>query len=558
MYHHPDSPLKIVEGLPETISAFLSSPKFSDREQAIRLLDSEGNTAAIEQLGILACKDDNHNLRKQAIQTLENIGNDQAHLALMNSLKQNTEFFLLRATVQGLAVPGFKAAVEPVTALLLKSPDPKTAFACLDCLFAINPEDFGKTLDQIIHHGLSGPSQGYLLRLMGETGDSRYAEKTVPFIQPETSEKTRLAALSALSRLDFNTFVTQTKKMALSDKSRKIRLRIAQSLGSQCTPEGIMVLWQQLLSDPDAQVKQEAMVSLGSFNDFDKKHQALIDLIKQSRPTRSSLETEWIIQALLDKTRSIPSQKDKIAGNLVETATSVDKTIIPVLAGLLIAAADKNTAKAGAYIDQIQSAKAIAPEKLEPLRVHVGGEQALNPLFKKLEDDLKKYFQDPIHKLNQQTRTEWERTILSARAGYIIRMAMSCMVFLAGMVMLIVSFYLFVTNQLSGTQLWGTSASFVSGLGATLLVIYTGPLKDIRSAVSDMGASNAAFIAYIHRILQISHTFSALYLNQAIDFKITRQSCDLINQAMTSTVSKLEFKSANKPSKPADPGNEDT
>lgn len=50
---------------------------------------------------------------------------------------------------------------------------------------------------------------------------------------------------------------------------------------------------------------------------------------------------------------------------------------------------------------------------------------------------------------------------------------------------------------------------------------------------------NAAFIAYVHRVLQISHTYSFYYLKQQLTFTEMTQSSDLIQSAMSDTIKAL-------------------
>jgi len=72
-----------------------------------------------------------------------------------------------------------------------------------------------------------------------------------------------------------------------------------------------------------------------------------------------------------------------------------------------------------------------------------------------------------------------------------------------------------------------------------LLIVYTGPLREIRRSVNDLAIGSAAFIAYVHRVLEISHTFSFYYLRQEISFEEMKKSSDMIEDAMNDTVSML-------------------
>ena len=112
-------------------------------------------------------------------------------------------------------------------------------------------------------------------------------------------------------------------------------------------------------------------------------------------------------------------------------------------------------------------------------------------------------------------------------------------VFLVGMGLLIASGVLVMSGQRSPEQLYGSGIAFVSGLGTMLLIVYTGPLKEIRRSVSDLGIASAAFIAYVHRVLETSHTFTFYYLRQQITFDEMKKSGDLIASAMMDTIQKL-------------------
>ena len=72
-----------------------------------------------------------------------------------------------------------------------------------------------------------------------------------------------------------------------------------------------------------------------------------------------------------------------------------------------------------------------------------------------------------------------------------------------------------------------------------LLIIYTGPLKEIRQAVIDLGTASAAFIAYVHQVLETSHTFRFFYTQEKMDFEEMEKSSAIIRDAMTHTIAAL-------------------
>lgn len=95
-------------------------------------------------------------------------------------------------------------------------------------------------------------------------------------------------------------------------------------------------------------------------------------------------------------------------------------------------------------------------------------------------------------------------------------------------------------GQLNLAQWIGPGVTFISGLSTMLFIVYRGPLNDIRNSVNDLGIASASFIAYIHRVLQISHTFSFYYLKEQITFEEMKKSNALIEDAMKDTVKTLK------------------
>jgi hypothetical protein len=67
-------------------------------------------------------------------------------------------------------------------------------------------------------------------------------------------------------------------------------------------------------------------------------------------------------------------------------------------------------------------------------------------------------------------------------------------------------------------------------------IVYHGPLKEIQGSVKDLGIDSAAFTGYIHRILQISHTFSYYYLREEMTLEALTQASELIKDAMENTI----------------------
>jgi len=159
-----------------------------------------------------------------------------------------------------------------------------------------------------------------------------------------------------------------------------------------------------------------------------------------------------------------------------------------------------------------------------------------------LRNNLQENFENPIKTLNDETQTMWQNTIRYAQYGFVARMILSVIAFLAGLVLFLISGWrlIFGNFNLEGlVSLLGTGISFISGLSTMYYVVVRSPLKEIRQSVSDLGIASAAFIAYIHQVLEISHTFSFYYLNGKISFDEMKKSNELIRKSMQATVKAL-------------------
>lgn len=531
-----------------SLDDLLSSKKVSDRESAVKQLRDKCGEKALNLLSEVALHDLNDNLRMLAVTELDRIGTDLVVPVLLKCLEGESKSFIKKEIILALGHSKSNKIVKPLLGVLGKNPETRMGMACIDSLLLLSLPDVVPTLTTILAD-IDPTLRSYLIKKIGELGTSDQASMVEEYIDNKDDIECCLAALTALSKLAPTSFVQKVQAIALKeDSSEKVKIRIAALLKNSSQEDAIELLLA-LLFDSSARVSNQAQDSLTGFSGWERKLDKLISLLKEKTPRRDTLKADVIISALFDSKINAQRQKELLADKLIVTAAKSDKTLVPVYAALIVSVAEGSLNKAGEYIDQTQRSHQIDPKAIEQLRVEVGGESALEPLLARLGADLKKYFQEPIHELNQQTRVEWQKTIKAAHNGFRVRMVMSCLVFIVGLGLLTVAAYQFLFNDLSGNMLWGAGVSFVSGFGAMLLVIYTGPLKDIRQAVSDMGASNAAFIAYIHRILQISHTFSAKYLSQNITFDDTRKSCELISEAMTDTVSRLEFESSSKDSK---------
>jgi len=315
----------------------------------------------------------------------------------------------------------------------------------------------------------------------------------------------------------------------------RVRRLAASALGRMGHDNGIPVLAEAFLRDRSVDVRKIAGSSLTKFANWREKASQFIQALREGAEQRSQIDADGIITAVS------PPQDEQSPHQLTDyfisqaIAYTDDERVMALMADLIIVSANGSKTMAGERITAFRDATGTTDERLQPLRVEIGG-KALDPILGQLEKNLIEYFQKPLDQLNQETQDVWQRTVSFANLGFMLRAGMSVTLFFFGMYLMYDSYQLFKSNPGATDALFGAGVPFLTGLGTMLSMVFWGPLREIRHAVSDVGAANVAFIAYIHRVLQVSHTFSHYYLNGKISFEELEKSGKLIEDTMDDAV----------------------
>ncbi len=337
-------------------------------------------------------------------------------------------------------------------------------------------------------------------------------------------------------------------KVLTKDKNAVVRRMAVYALGDIGKENGdnsrdaIKHLAKALISDAEENVRLEAalFIQASTALTWREKIDQIIRILQERGQKISDVDFSAILRAIVPSEKEIAKNRYLLVDYLISKATDQDQWIIRILARLIIMSCGENTILAGERVNEFQDAHDISDDDLRILRMEIGGETALGPVMQALRENLKNHFQKPIDDLNKDTRHMWHDSIRNARYGFVIRTVMSVIVFSIGIWLLIAAGRQFLSGALQITEFLGPSVSFAGGMAAILGTIYKGPLSDIRKSVDDLGIANAAFIGYIHRVLEISHTFSFYYLQNMISFENTKKSSDLIDIAMKETIKELD------------------
>ena len=146
-------------------------------------------------------------------------------------------------------------------------------------------------------------------------------------------------------------------------------------------------------------------------------------------------------------------------------------------------------------LNQLAHRERMSDTALQGLRLELGGRIALKPIL----DVAYNEFAEPLKELRTKTMMDWEKATSSAQVGFVLRVAMSAIVFVVGLLVTCVSTYR-VLFAGAGEQLLGPGVSLAAGLAAMLSVVYTGPLSDVKKSVTDLADTDIAFITFMHRL----------------------------------------------------------
>jgi HEAT repeat protein len=498
-----------------------------------------------EKVGQVLASDQNANIRRDAARLLGHASTPEAkavaspHLrkAVLNAAEQT---FVRIAAAESLGAIEDGQAVPALVQALASRPERNFGYAVVTALRTIGSRDAVRALVRIRGSIQEDGLRGFVLKALEEIGDPSAVDDVEAAARDAAFPRSRLAALNALAKLQPAVALERLMEFLRTDPDEAIRLRCCLLLGRMKAAAALPVLWRALLDDKSTRVRAAACDALVAIDGLDAKLDQFLRSLDELNLARGQFDADAVVRALSGQATSTGDGSGEELGRaLIGRAENADTRRTDAIASLLIAAYGGDVGRVADALDEHERRRGSDPEALQALRIATGGERVLDPILRKLETNLDIYFQRPISKLNDLTQTNWQSTVQSARRGFATRMVMSTIVFAVGMLLLVGSAARFLFGGLTGSELWGTGVSFVTGIGAMLLVVYSGPLKDIRQSVSDLGAQNAAFIAFVHRILQCSHTFSAYYLNQEMTFEQLAAAEKLIERALSATLGAL-------------------
>lgn len=558
----------------EQLVAAVADPQQNFRA-AIEALDAGQRQAAVAPVAALLANPQPANLpvRQRAIQALTLLQQAEAIPVVGQALATDPDKSIWRLSIAALEQLNPQAAV-PFFQTALDSADEVTAERALYALATALPQLASHEAGQPILAQLTIPTLRTLLNLEEEklidlpleqrTAASSAAKRAaaialgliqnsdiIPILgealnRPAQEPEVLFAILTALDAPLYRIprLIPYLSKSLREDPNPRIQQQAARLLGQIEHVDGWLALAKALVEQKNKDVRQAAESALTRQTDWQKKVEVVIQALRDSREEFNTIDRPALIRALRPSEDTLAQSNNRylLTDYLIAQAIpfNADLRMTGIMAKLITDSADGIRNVAGERLNAYQKAQSTAEAILQNLRFEIGGSTALAPVVGRLQQDLKDYFQEPIKTLNSETLSMWQRTIVLARIGFALRATMSVILFAVGVYLTLSSYQHFLAGTLNTEGFFGAGTSFIGGLALMLATVYTGPLKDIRKSVTDVGTANAAFIGYVHRVQQISHTFSFLYLQEQIDPEKLRVLGELIEDAMGDTIRFLD------------------
>lgn len=513
----------------------LGSAKTSDRQLAVDAFAEQRGAEAVKRISDCLRSDRNENLRSHCAEKLGTLGPD-ALSALREVLgTEDCPRSVRVSAAQALGKLGAPAVADLSKAACSDSED-TVRNAAVQALTQCGGAEATKGLLDALTATRTRWLQARIVHALGNTRDPAALEAVKERAYSPDAEVAK-AAVGAVAQLDRPSLTAMAAGLFDLGTDVRVRLRLATELSNGASGPDVGPLAQALISDPDDGVRAAAAKGLARFDDVAAKLKAILDEITLRHRGRAELPCPSIVQAA--RFPADASGVDHLTEELLRRATEASPPLTGILADILVANGDGDPDAVGRAIDAYETTHKIDGQVLQPLRIEVGGALTLDPILAIIQKNLYENFQVPIKNLNDQTSEMWTSTIASARKAFTIRTVMSICVFVIGVALIGTSIALFVSGKLTAAQAVGSGTAFTGGLVATLLTVYSGPLKDIRQSVSDLGAANVAFIAFVHQVLQVSHTFTAHYLHGTVSFDEARQAAEIITLASNTATAAL-------------------
>lgn len=201
-------------------------------------------------------------------------------------------------------------------------------------------------------------------------------------------------------------------------------------------------------------------------------------------------------------------------------------------------------------IDSKEAANVLADHLLHPdptiaarasrALARLGGEEAVRTLQAQRTKALEKYT-ELLGTADTQVMGQFNQLMGQAQRGFLMSMWMHGAIFGIGVVVLVVSLYVALSQGFETFERYVGVGAAVGSLGTLLLLFYKDPLKNIRDSVTSLVKVNVVFLGYVRQINQIDATFKQLFLASAgFGIDQMKQTVEQIQDSVRKTMEEVK------------------
>lgn len=367
----------------------------------------------------------------------------------------------------------------------------------------------------------------------GRNDDLLFAISTL-----ETSELFRVfAALSLQPQMLTPDQINRLHEFLLNGKDISLQTAVTRQLRLATHPIVVEKLFDALIrcSDPHLRGVIAYSIAENGTTDWKGKLDQMLIVLQRHKFYREHLDCAALVTAIRPPFDVLAQKRFLLTDHLVGKAAALSDDIVRVtgiLAGLIIESVGHNLNRANQRLGEYEYEHDEAAIVLTLLRSEMNS--LLTPAERQAQ--LEETFKGPMRETNDEIRQIWQSSIMNVEKTLRLRRQLGGSGFAAGVLILLFAVMLIGFS--------GTAGYLVALIGIMMLVItavYSGPVRDYKQVLTEIGTANAAYTAYIQRTLEISNVYMNLYLHDQLTQEALTTSNELINKAMNDTINALRI-----------------
>lgn len=382
-----------------------------------------------------------------------------------------------------------------------------------------------------------GPESLQRLRSLREAGAAGHNDDLL--VAMATVERVELFRVFAALSLKPETLtpdqITRLHKFLLDDENISLRTAVARQLRLAPQPIVLDRLFDALVRCNDPQLRSIIAYAIAEnpVTGWQGKIDQMLIVFQRYKYHREHLDCAALVTAIRPSVDDLAQRRFLLTDSLIQKAVSLTddvERVTGILAGLIIESVGHNLNRANQRVGEYEYAHDEPATALVLLRSEMNS--LLTPAERQAR--LEETFSDPLRKAHDEIRAIWESSIKNVERSLRSRRGLGAMGFGVGLLALLAAVIMIVIQD--GNGYW------LALIGITTLAItavYSGPVRNSKEVLTEIGTANAVYTAYVQRTLEISNAYSHLYLQDKLTYAELERSNQLIGAAMNDAVKAL-------------------